>query len=153
MDNWNNKGRLPTNKKREHVGIFPSSVSPDLIQKYTSDKLAQIQKINQQKWLPHSTDGTCRAGSSHILCYQQSIAKLSKKFSLAWQFSSQWKAWCCRTCATDKVRLMKYEIFLKREKIFLTFTFAITPYQSTASCTHQQPSTQPLCHCQAIWGS
>ena len=50
-----------------------------------------------------STIGTCRAGSSHIphICYQQSIAKLSKKFSLAWQ-SSQWKAWWCPTYPTDR---------------------------------------------------
>ena len=66
-------------------------ISPDLIQKISSDKLAQIQRINQQKWPPHSTDVTCRAGSSHI-----AIFDINKVLP---------------TCATDKVKLMKYEIF------------------------------------------
>ena len=44
------------------------------------------------------------------------------QFSSALQFSSQWKA-SYPTCTTDKVRLINYEIFMKREKTYLTFTF------------------------------
>ena len=97
-------------------------ISPPLIQKYTSDKLAQIQRINQKN---------SKYVNSLFVCWGVIFQNSKVTRSIIWLLSQahafEHDSFLRNGRHGDvqhvQQKKSEYEIFMKREKIYLTFTF------------------------------